>query len=494
MRILPQSRWITDKTRFAYDGLKCQRLYFPLMRTKDRLAFHTSSWGNALKFASDPIANVDPRKMAGIIGQFVDLETISIFKNFLNKLGISGLCIQEQSGPSLSTDLRAHCMPRLGQLEKDVDLVMLVGANPRLEASSFNVNLRRLVLRSTTVVSIGPFTNLTYKKSHFGNGMKLLFKLVSGKGPAGFVRNWVTAGRVAVALGFENVRREDGDTLMSLLNPVFSLRKRFLQAPSLTAARSRLSRMIADNGRHSKVLVAHCSAGERYDEVYVLHLDASTPAACELGGIRASHDADCFYLIGADSDKVPEGCWTIYQGHHGDAGARRATIILPSTAYSEKNGTYISLYHSIQQTKAAVQRCGEARDDCKIIQALADILFVRPCTGALEETWPSPFSISSAVGARRAHIKLICRGHAQPMPRPGILCGHFTTEPSSSTAIALAHDLTPGNSRSNRRLQHIRNPGLIPPFDNSYLPDVMGRASKTMGKCASRSLAPNFGH
>lgn len=132
-----------------------------------------------------------------------------------------------------------------------------------------------------------------------------------------------------------------------------------------------------------------------------MHVDASTPAACELGGLEfcaPRTQPQCLYLIGADSARVPEGCPTIYQGHHGDIGARRATIILPSTAYSEKNGTYISLYHSIQQTKAAVQHCGEARDDCKIIQALADILF-RPSLvdSLLEITWPSSFSVSDVV-------------------------------------------------------------------------------------------------
>lgn len=104
----------------------------------------------------------------------------------------------------------------------------------------------------------------------------------------------------------------------------------------------------------------------------------SIPAACELGYGRreALSGTEGLYAIGVDSEKTfftyKNARWVIYQGHHGDIGAQKATIILPSTAYSEKNGTYISLYHTIQHTKAAIQHCGEARDDYKAIRALAE--------------------------------------------------------------------------------------------------------------------------
>jgi NADH dehydrogenase/NADH:ubiquinone oxidoreductase subunit G len=83
---------------------------------------------------------------------------------------------------------------------------------------------------------------------------------------------------------------------------------------------------------------------------------ASEPGICELGGGRAPpRNADCLYLVGADSEKLKGGNFIIYQGHHGDIGARSADVILPATAYSEKNGTYISIYHRARQTKAVVQ-------------------------------------------------------------------------------------------------------------------------------------------
>jgi NADH dehydrogenase (ubiquinone) Fe-S protein 1 len=278
-------------------------------------------------------------------------------------------------------------MPRLSRLEDQVDLVLLIGSNPRFEAFSFNVNLRRLVLRSadsTKVISIGNFSSLGYETSHFGNGIKTALKMATGKFLAGVIRTLVLSDRPVAVFGFENLlsSREDGTTALRLFNPIFLLRKRFFHN-SLPFSRPFLSKI---SQLRSFNIYAPTVIG-------MLHIYASTPGACELGGIssNAPLDADCLYLIGADSECIAPATQTIYQGHHGDIGAKRATVILPSTAYSEKNGTYISLYHSIQQTKAAVQHCGEARDDCKIIHALADMLF-GPMTSFSESTWPAVVS------------------------------------------------------------------------------------------------------
>jgi NADH dehydrogenase/NADH:ubiquinone oxidoreductase subunit G len=268
-------------------------------------------------------------------------------------------------------------MPRLSRLE-DVDLVLLMGSNPRFEAFSFNVNLRSHVLRSadaTKVISIGSAQPLTYETSHYGNGIETATKLATGKFLADVIQTIILSEHPVAVYGFENLlsAREDGTTALRLFHPIFLFRKRF----SLTARNARPF--------HSKV------SGFRkahMEEINMLHINASTPGACELGGIssNAPLDADCQYLIGADSECIAPATRTIYQGHHGDIGAERATVILPSTAYSEKDGTYISLYHSIQQTKAAVQHCGEARDDCKIVQALAVILS-GPTTQQSPGTW-----------------------------------------------------------------------------------------------------------
>lgn len=276
-----------------------------------------------MSYAASLIANTDPGRIAGVVGEFVDLESISIFKNFLNRLG-SGISSRFSDGLHLNQDFRSYCMPRLSQLEKEVDFVLLVGSNPRFEASSFNVSLRRLVLRSTGAVvsSVGGFTDLTYRKNHFGNGMKTLSQLASGKGPAGLVRSIVFANRPVAVLGLGNVRREDGDSLMPILNTILRLRRRLsgcdrtnslpagprLRFRSYTASTRDGTSLTARLG-HSKVS-EECfyapGAPALEAEMNILHVNASTPGACELGGrrVRASLDADCLYVIGADSEKL----------------------------------------------------------------------------------------------------------------------------------------------------------------------------------------------
>jgi NADH dehydrogenase (ubiquinone) Fe-S protein 1 len=336
MRILPQSRWITDKTRFPHDGPKCQRSHLPPMRTKDQTPFSAVSRKKASSYAASPTANTDPGRIAGVVGESVDPESIPIPKNSLNRLG-TGISSWFSDGLHLNQDFRSYRMPRLSQPEKGdedddaaVDFVLSVGSNPRSEASSFNVSSRRLVLRSTgAVVSpVGGFTDLTYRKNHFGNGMKTLSQLASGKGPAGPVRSIVFANRPVVVPGLGNVRREDGDPLMPIPNTIPRSRRHpsgGLCPPTNSLPKGPRKRFRSYSTRdgvfstprlgHSKVS-EECfyaprapSLGERKAEMNIPHVNVSTPGACELsagvgGRVRASLDADRLYVIGADSEKL----------------------------------------------------------------------------------------------------------------------------------------------------------------------------------------------
>lgn len=85
------------------------------------------------------------------------------------------------------------------------------------------------------------------------------------------------------------------------------------------------------------------------------------------------------FLLGADAglvtpDKLPIDCTIIYQGHHGDAGAAIADIILPGSAYTEKQATYVNAEGRAQQTWAAVTAPGYARDDWKVIRAVSEVI------------------------------------------------------------------------------------------------------------------------
>lgn len=227
----------------------------------------------------------------------------------MNRLGIT-YGMQEQD-MQINLDFRNYYMPRLNRLdaERDIDLALLIGINPRLEASLFNVSLRKIVLRSALqVITLGHFMNLTYGVRHPGNGPTALMKIALGK--ASIIKNIVLAERPIAVFGFENMKREDGIGC-SMLDPIFEFRNRFIRA-SLLGGRS-------SQRRRSSTPI----------EINMISTNVSLPIACELGFSAApgavGHErrsstegaglprsstgagcvgADSLYLIGADSEKI----------------------------------------------------------------------------------------------------------------------------------------------------------------------------------------------
>jgi len=135
------------------------------------------------------------------------METIIIFKNFLNKCGILGYNIQEQN-TQINQDFRNFYLPILSKIEKDIDLIIIFGTNPRLEATLVNIELRRAAIHSTKIIFFGALINLTYKKNHFGISEKSLIKMTLGKSTIS--KNIIYAKYPMVLFGFETLKREAG--------------------------------------------------------------------------------------------------------------------------------------------------------------------------------------------------------------------------------------------------------------------------------------------
>jgi NADH-quinone oxidoreductase subunit G len=88
-------------------------------------------------------------------------------------------------------------------------------------------------------------------------------------------------------------------------------------------------------------------------------------------------DVEALWLLGAEPAVVPEGAFVIYQGHHGEAGAARADVILPGAAYTEKDATWVNTEGRVQRGRLAVYPPGEAREDWKILRAASEVLGLR---------------------------------------------------------------------------------------------------------------------
>lgn len=360
MRILPRlhegvnEEWLSDKSRFAYDGLRRQRLVSPMMKdSQGNLA--ECSWEDALYGVAEKIGRVRGDSIAAIAGGQADAEALVALKDLVNRLGGENLCTEEIFPmDGAGTDLRSNYLmnTRIAGVE-EADVVLLVGTNPRYEAPLFNARIRKSWLHNDLEVAVlGSPVDLTYEYEHLGDSAQTLEDLASGKHPFSKVLN--SAKNPMIIVGSTALQRADGQAIH---NNVTTL---------------------AQNTRVSS------GCGEDWRVLNVLHRVASQVAALDIGykaGVEAirANPPKVLFLLGADAstisrDDLPKDCCVIYQGSHGDAGASMADIVLPGAAYTEKDVTYVNTEGRAQYTRLAVTPPGSARIDWKIIRALSEIL------------------------------------------------------------------------------------------------------------------------
>ncbi|NXM20511.1 NDUS1 oxidoreductase, partial [Ploceus nigricollis] len=358
MRILPRlhedinEEWISDKTRFAYDGLKRQRLTQPMIKN-EKGVFVYASWEDVLPRVAGVLQSVEGKDIAAVVGGLVDAEALIALKDLLNRMNCDTLCTEEIFPTAgAGTDLRSNYLlnTKIAGVE-EADVLLLVGTNPRFEAPLFNARIRKSWLHNDLQVAlVGSPVNLTYRYEHLGESPQILQDIASGK--HAFSKVLDNAKKPMVVVGSAALQRSDGAAIHAAVST------------------------IAQNAR------ARSGAGADWKVMNILHRVASQVAALDLGfkpGVEAirKNAPKVLYLLGADSgcitrQDLPEYCSSIYQGHHGDVGAPMADIILPGAAYTEKAATYVNTEGRAQQTRVAVTPPGMAREDWKIIRAVSE--------------------------------------------------------------------------------------------------------------------------
>ncbi|NXU10038.1 NDUS1 oxidoreductase, partial [Pardalotus punctatus] len=359
MRILPRlhedinEEWISDKTRFAYDGLKRQRLTQPMIKN-EKGVFVYASWEDVLARVAGVLQAVEGKEVAAIVGGLVDAEALIALKDLLNRVNCDTLCTEEIFPTAgAGTDLRSNYLlnTKIAGVE-EADVLLLVGTNPRFEAPLFNARIRKSWLHNDLQVAlVGSPVNLTYRYEHLGESPQILQDIASGK--HAFSKVLDHAKKPVVVVGSAALQRSDGAAIHAAVST------------------------IAQNAR------AKSGAGPDWKVMNILHRVASQVAALDLGfkpGVEAIRKSPpkVLYLLGADSgcitrQDLPKDCFIIYQGHHGDVGAPMADVILPGAAYTEKAATYVNTEGRAQQTRVAVTPPGMAREDWKIIRAISEL-------------------------------------------------------------------------------------------------------------------------
>jgi NADH-quinone oxidoreductase subunit G len=356
MRIMPRvneqvnEEWISDKTRFIWDGLKTQRLDRPYVRRDGRL--QPATWAEAFGTIKAAVASTTGDKIGAIAGDLSSVEEMYALKELLRSLGSENLDCR-QDGTALDPSLgRASYLfnPTIEGIEQ-AGALLIIGANPRLEAAVLNARIRKRFRRGNFPIGvIGDVTDLRYAYDYLGAGPETLSDLSSG------------------ANSF-------GEKLRSAKNPMIIVGQGALARPDGLAVLQAAAHLAGSVG----------ALTEEWNGLAVLHTAASRVGALDLGFVPGPKGAnaatmlrsmDVLFLLGADemefSTKYAK-C-TVYIGSHGDAGAMNADVILPGAAYTEKSGTWVNTEGRVQMGNRAGFAPGEAREEWAILRALSDVL------------------------------------------------------------------------------------------------------------------------
>ena len=429
MRIQPRinedinEEWISDKTRYSYDGLKNQRLDVCYVRKDGKLV--ETSWKDAFETVSTKLKKTDKKNMLAVCGPMADAESIYALKTFFNKMGSKNLDFN-QYGHKFDVSARGNYLfnTSIAGIEES-DFCLLIGANPRHDATMLNARLRKAVLNNNLhVARIGKSDDQTYHIEELGNDLYPLKQLALGRGD--LAKRMKAAKNPMIIIGDAIYSRDDAMAIYGVLH---------------------------------KIVQKYKIMRDDWSGFNILHKYASNIAALDLNfypvasnkGLSNLSKIDFLYSLGADDidfDKLPEKSFVVYQGHHGDKGASRADVIFPGAAYTEKEATYINLEGRMQYTRRAIDPPGEALEDWKILHNLASAL-------NLDLGFTDLSSVRSSMRkASKSFIssnKLLDNDFVE-----------FTTDEVVQTKVPLEKIET-----------------------NYYMTDVISRASKTMSECVT---------
>jgi NADH-quinone oxidoreductase subunit G len=438
LRILPRlnedvnEEWLGDKSRFALDGLKRRRLDRPWVRRDGKL--QEATWSEAFAAIADKLHGLSGERIGAVAGDLCDAESMLALKELMTSLGSTNLDCRQDGARLDATRRDFYCFNSSIVGIEGADALLIVGSNPRKEAPVLNARIRKRWLASGMPIGlIGDETDLTYATQHLGNAPSALTALHDGSND--FARTLRDAKRPMIIVGQAALVRPDGAAVLAAC-----------------------WRLAAEIG----------ALTPEWHGFNVLHTAAARVGALDIGFVPGAHGrnlarmldggVDFLWLLGADefdTARIGRETFVVYQGHHGDRGARRADVILPGAAYTEKPGTYVNTEGRVQRGMLGVYPPGEAREDWTILRAFSE---------TINKTLPY-----NTLDALREHLAQVNPVFSRVGFLPRFGCSDLTAPAGDPAALS--------------------DEPLTPAIANYYETDPISRASPTMTVCTSTFAA-----
>ncbi len=443
LRVLPRlnedinEEWLADKSRFAIDGLSNQRLDSPYKRDlKGKLV--ACSWEEAFKVLAENFKGLKSEEIAALVGDQACLESIVSLKDLMTEFNVTNIdCRPLLSSLPTDTKNRSGWLfnPTISGIEK-ADSLLIIGSQPRYEAALLDARIRKSwIANGLKIARIGGGDNASYPIEELGNNVNVIEQIYKNKHSYNKILD--KSNKPLFLIGENLLNRKDGEGIL---------------------------------GRIREIAKKYNSFSDKWNGLAILHSSASRVGALEVGFVPgnkgfntkdiidgvASNHIKLLWLLGVDDinlNKKPN-TFVVYQGHHGDKGAEIADLILPGSAYTEKDATYLNTEGRVQRTNAAVSPPGDAKEDWKIIRAFS--AFVDKVL---------PYDNISELRKRLANINKLL------VIENSLIKGSVTDIGDTSTKLA-KNLITPKNI-------------------NYFMTCPISRASETMAKCsiAKSSLA-----
>ncbi len=354
-RVLPiinediNEEWISDKTRYACDGLLNQRLDTPYIKYNNK--FEKASWDEVYKIIKSKIENLKQNEICGFVGDLINMEASYIFKDFFERTLGSKNYDSRPRKIYIDSSVRENYLfnSKINGIEES-DLIILIGTNPRYEATILNARIRKSYLNNNTkIISLNDIGDLTYPYQALDGKTQIIKDIIEDK-------------------------NQISKDIINSKKPIIILGESFFELESAKTLFFALKKYLIDNNKFN----------ENWKTLNILSPDAATVGSLDLDIINEKDDLfeklkenkfKMIYLLGRDDlnfNKKDE--FIIYQGSHGDKGAEIADIILPGSAYTEQSGYYTNLEGKIQKAFKASYPPGEAKEDWQIINDLAELM------------------------------------------------------------------------------------------------------------------------